>query len=328
MIVIALVFTAMLVRADSLIVNPSHLNLTVPVGRLDSCQIKITNSGETHLKVRSDYNPEWMLVYPPEFEISQGIEKEVLAIFFFPDGLAPEKGEIVFQADGETAKVEVEVSQIEDIEKTPISKEMIEVKKMKREVAELRNKITKLEPYQAIVEDYKKQVKVLRDKVHNLQAAEEANRKELEALHDILIKELAEDISADAVQVSWSNEKLLIIIPSLFDSGQFYPDEQDSALLEKIGHILKSYAGDNLIEIRGHADILPISETMKDKVASNWELSAIRASTIARIFQHRIGIKGKNLIVSGCSMYRPMYDNRTIEGMGKNRRVEIFVLVP
>jgi len=72
------------------------------------------------------------------------------------------------------------------------------------------------------------------------------------------------------------------------------------------------------VDIQGHTDNRPINTP---KFASNWELSAIRATTVLRYLIEN-GISGKRLAATGFADLRPITSNSTEEGRRKNRRVE------
>src|SRR6185312_16295607 len=80
----------------------------------------------------------------------------------------------------------------------------------------------------------------------------------------------------------------------------------------------------NPIRVEGHTDSRPI-----DTVAfpSNWELSAARAASVVRLFQHQ-GIDPTRLAVMGYGQYRPAQPNATQQGRNANRRVVIVILAP
>jgi chemotaxis protein MotB len=75
------------------------------------------------------------------------------------------------------------------------------------------------------------------------------------------------------------------------------------------------------IDIQGHTDDRPINTP---KFASNWELSAIRATTVLRYLIEK-GISEERLTATGFAGLRPVAGNDTPEERRKNRRVE-FVL--
>jgi len=91
-------------------------------------------------------------------------------------------------------------------------------------------------------------------------------------------------------------------------------------IMTKLAHTLQPFP--NPIRIEGYTDDLPISS---DRFPSNWELSAARAASVARLFTS-LAIDPKRLTVTGYGEFRPTADNKTAEGRDKNRRVVLVVL--
>jgi len=75
------------------------------------------------------------------------------------------------------------------------------------------------------------------------------------------------------------------------------------------------------ITIEGHTDNVPINTY---RFPSNWELSASRASTVTRLFIDS-GVRPDRLTAAGYADQRPVADNATEEGRGRNRRVTILL---
>ncbi|CAM5463205.1 flagellar motor protein MotD [Thauera mechernichensis] len=75
------------------------------------------------------------------------------------------------------------------------------------------------------------------------------------------------------------------------------------------------------ITVEGHTDAVPISTF---RFPSNWELSAVRASTVARLFIDS-GVQPDRLTVAGYADQRPVAGNSTEEERGRNRRVTILI---
>ena len=75
------------------------------------------------------------------------------------------------------------------------------------------------------------------------------------------------------------------------------------------------------ITVEGHTDNLPISTV---RFPSNWELSAVRASSVVRLFIDA-GVRGDRLTAAGYGDQRPLTDNRNEEGRARNRRVSILI---
>jgi chemotaxis protein MotB len=75
------------------------------------------------------------------------------------------------------------------------------------------------------------------------------------------------------------------------------------------------------ITVEGHTDNLPISTA---RFPSNWELSAVRASSVVRLFIDA-GVRGDRLTAAGYGDQRPLTDNLNEEGRARNRRVSILI---
>ena len=95
------------------------------------------------------------------------------------------------------------------------------------------------------------------------------------------------------------------------------PRPSFSALAE-IAAVLR--ADPNLkLEIVGHTDDRPIATR---EFPTNWELSAARASGVARHLIER-GVEPDRLSVQGYAAFRPVLPNADVEGREANRRVEM-----
>ena len=75
------------------------------------------------------------------------------------------------------------------------------------------------------------------------------------------------------------------------------------------------------VTVEGHTDVTPIASAM---FPSNWELSAVRASSVVRLFVEN-GVRPSRLTAAGYGDQRPVADNATAEGRARNRRVAILV---
>jgi chemotaxis protein MotB len=75
------------------------------------------------------------------------------------------------------------------------------------------------------------------------------------------------------------------------------------------------------VTIEGHTDNIPISTS---QFPSNWELSAVRATTVLRLFVDS-GVAPGRLTAIGYGDQRPVADNAGAEGRARNRRVSIQI---
>lgn len=92
-------------------------------------------------------------------------------------------------------------------------------------------------------------------------------------------------------------------------------------VLNEIVKIIKTKGKNHKIFIQGHTDDVPIHTA---KFESNWELSAVRATSVLRHFYDK-GIDPEKLTATGYADTFPMVPNNTKEGRAKNARIE-FIL--
>jgi chemotaxis protein MotB len=108
--------------------------------------------------------------------------------------------------------------------------------------------------------------------------------------------------------------------PLLFDLGQAELRTETQDFLKKIALVLGKT--NNEIHVVGHTDNFPISNAL---FQTNWELSVIRASRVARYLIEADNLEPGRFSILGHSMYRPVAPNNTEKNKQKNRRVEIII---
>jgi len=111
----------------------------------------------------------------------------------------------------------------------------------------------------------------------------------------------------------------------LFDSGAAELNDKGKEVLRKVGETFIKVEK-KLIQIGGHTDNVPISPKLEKSFASNWELSAARATNVVRFLQDDVKVPGERLVASAFSQFRPATTNATKKGRRKNRRIEVVLL--
>lgn len=109
----------------------------------------------------------------------------------------------------------------------------------------------------------------------------------------------------------------------VFKSGSADILPEGKEALDKLAGAIKDTT--DTIRVEGHTDDAPISDRLKAKYPSNWELSAARAAAVARYFETKHFIAPKRLESLGFSIYHPIAPNDTAENKQRNRRVEIVL---
>ncbi len=94
-------------------------------------------------------------------------------------------------------------------------------------------------------------------------------------------------------------------------------------LLDRLAGQLRALP--NEIRVEGHTDNIPLNT---DSYASNWELSAARATAVLRYLTERAGLDPARAYAAAYADTRPVLDNRTPEGRAQNRRADIVIIYP
>ncbi len=142
-------------------------------------------------------------------------------------------------------------------------------------------------------------------------------------LYDLSKKIIDEEELKSFASVELAPDRTIKIILTgdlLFDSGQTALQAAARQALAKMVPLLRrtSY----VIHVAGHTDNQPIST---EKFPSNWELSLLRAGTVARFLIKQSSLPENRFIVEGYGSCRPLVANDTEEHRAVNRRVEIIV---
>ena len=106
----------------------------------------------------------------------------------------------------------------------------------------------------------------------------------------------------------------------LFFAGQADLSGKARKSLTKIAAVIRDTP--YIINVIGHTDNQPMHSS---RFASNWELSVVRASSVARFLIDEMGMDSKQFIVSGFGSNRPRRPNTNVTNRGVNRRVEIII---
>ncbi|MEL0643756.1 OmpA family protein [Olleya sp. Ti.3.14] len=129
---------------------------------------------------------------------------------------------------------------------------------------------------------------------------------------------------SDDIAISIEETVVMISISDkmLFNSGSYRISKKADKILKKLADVINSEPSLDVM-IEGHTDSRTIST---DKVADNWDLSVLRATSVVRKLQKDFGVAPEKLIASGRSSYKPVTDNDTSEGRSRNRRTRILIL--
>jgi outer membrane protein OmpA-like peptidoglycan-associated protein len=146
--------------------------------------------------------------------------------------------------------------------------------------------------------------------------AEEMNKKQLaeeieKEIDRLKIPDVVVNVVEEGISLSLEN------IQFYADSDRMLPGELEK--LERIAVILKRYPDRDII-ISGHTALA------RGTRESHLELSQERARAVADYFLANKVRAADRMVIRGYGADKPIADNRTEEGMRKNRRVEITIL--
>jgi len=128
-------------------------------------------------------------------------------------------------------------------------------------------------------------------------------------------EDIAINIDETVVMISISDKML-------FNTGSYKISSKANGILQKLADVINSEPSIEVM-VEGHTDSRGINT---DKIADNWDLSVLRATSVVRKLQNNYDVAPEKLIASGRSSYQPLTDNDTRENRSKNRRTRILIL--
>lgn len=151
--------------------------------------------------------------------------------------------------------------------------------------------------------------------------AKEKQREKMKNMAKSIMDALAPLVRDGKVRLLETSRGVTIEIAdsALFSVGQAILNNESVLALRAVADVIAT--SDFPVTIEGHTDNVPIKTA---QFPSNWELSAVRATTVLRIFADS-GIPPERLTAIGYGETRPVEVNDTIEGRARNRRVSIQI---
>ncbi|MES5134339.1 OmpA family protein [Prevotella amnii] len=112
----------------------------------------------------------------------------------------------------------------------------------------------------------------------------------------------------------------------LYKSGSYEINSRAEQTLSKIAKIIMDYNNYDVL-IEGNTDNVPINTANKimANIRNNWDLSALRATSVANYLQTRFGVDPSRITAGGRGEYNPIVGNDTELGRQRNRRTQIII---
>lgn len=133
-------------------------------------------------------------------------------------------------------------------------------------------------------------------------------------------RELREVVEQDTRTIKLEN----LVPPIYFGQGDVRISDRYIAQLQEVLETMRERQNVRLHFI-GHADALPLSESLEAVYGDNAGLSRERAGTAAEYCQKALGLPAESVSYEGRGSTRPVADNGTEAGRRLNRRVEVQV---
>ena len=147
-----------------------------------------------------------------------------------------------------------------------------------------------------------------------------------DSLNMVLTNNLTRSLSQDEmkevdVQVLKGVVYISLADNMLYKSGSYEINARAAQTLSKIAKIIKDYKDYDVL-VEGNTDNVPITKT---NIRNNWDLSALRASSVVQALQNDYGVDPKRLTAGGRGEYNPVASNDTEVGKQRNRRTQIII---
>lgn len=136
------------------------------------------------------------------------------------------------------------------------------------------------------------------------------------SLDDVADKDVQVKVLKGVVMISLSDQML-------YKTGDYnvLPAAQD--VLGKVAQVINDYDTYSVL-IEGNTDNVPLTSSNLPK--DNWDLSALRATSMAKILQTKFGVNPARITAGGRSEYNPKTTNASVSGRAENRRTEIIIM--
>ena len=152
-----------------------------------------------------------------------------------------------------------------------------------------------------------------------------------DSLHMVLTNNLTRSLSKEEmkevdVQVLKGVVYISLADNMLYKSGSYEINDRAQETLSKIAKIIMDYKDYDVL-IEGNTDNVPINTeaaTMKN-IRNNWDLSALRASSVVQYLINHFGVEPKRLTAGGRGEFNPVASNDTEVGKQRNRRTQIII---
>lgn len=139
------------------------------------------------------------------------------------------------------------------------------------------------------------------------------------------LKRSLDDVADSDVEVKVLKGVVMISLSDkmLYNTGDYNVLPGAKEVLGKVAKVINDYDTYSVL-IEGNTDNVPLKSANLPK--DNWDLSALRATSIAKILQSEFGVNPQRITAGGRSEYNPKTTNASVSGRAENRRTEIIIM--
>ena len=135
-------------------------------------------------------------------------------------------------------------------------------------------------------------------------------------LDDVTDKDVEVKVLKGVVMISLSDKML-------YPVGRYDGLPAAQGVLGKVAKVINDYDTYSVL-IEGNTDNTPLSSVSSPR--DNWELSALRATSVAKILQSQFGVNPNRITAGGRGEFNPKTTNASVSGRAENRRTEIIIM--
>lgn len=139
------------------------------------------------------------------------------------------------------------------------------------------------------------------------------------------LKRSLDNVADNDVQIKVLKGVVMISLSDkmLYRSGDYNVLPAAQEVLGKVAKVINDYDKYSVL-IEGNTDNVPLNSASLPK--DNWDLSALRATSMAKVLQTQFGVDPSRITAGGRSEYNPKTTNMSVSGRAENRRTEIIIM--
>lgn len=139
------------------------------------------------------------------------------------------------------------------------------------------------------------------------------------------LKRSLDNVADQDVQVKVLKGVVMISLSDkmLYNTGDYKVLPAAREVLGKVAAVINDYDTYSVL-IEGNTDNVPLNSANLPR--DNWDLSALRGTSIAKVLQNEFGVNPSRITAGGRSEYNPKTTNASVSGRAENRRTEIIIM--